>query len=55
MMDEIKMSHQIMCTFYLYEVAHDVCYQGLIENNFFVSVILNMGKVAYTRFSQTSP
>lgn len=41
------MTHHIMHTSYLYEVAHDVCYKWPIGNKFFVSVIANKGKVAY--------
>ena len=44
-----KITYYIMCISYLYEVAHDVCYKGLIGNNLFVSVITNKGKIIYIR------
>ena len=40
-----------MYTFYLYEVVHDICYQGFIGNNLFI--ITNKVKVAYIRPTQT--
>ena len=36
-----------MWTLYLCKVVHDVFYQGSIENNLFVSIITNKGKVVY--------
>ena len=38
-----------MCTSLLCEVVRDVCYQMLIVNNLFVSVMTNKGKIAYIR------
>ena len=36
-----------MCTLYLCEVEHDICYVESNGNNLFVSLIINKGKVVY--------
>ena len=38
---------------YVCEVAHDVCYEGSIKKNLFVSFVVNKSKVAYFRPFQT--
>ena len=40
---------------HLCEVAHVICYQGLIINNLFVSVITNRDNIAYIRRPQPHP
>ena len=49
------MTHKIMCTSYLCEVAQDVFYQRSIERNLFVSSNINKGKNAYIRPFQNQP